>query len=72
MRTVIAHGHIFKNAGTTFDWSLLQNFQADFLDHREDEIMRRKGAEHVRDLLTELPSLKALSSHHLCHPLPEI
>ena len=33
--------HIFKNAGTTFDWSLRNNFGEGFLDHREDVLMRR-------------------------------
>ena len=72
MRKVIAHGHIFKNAGSTFDWSLQRNFADSFLDHREDGLMRKQGAAHVRELLNERPGLEAFSSHHLCNPLPEL
>ena len=72
MRFVIAHGHIFKNAGTTFDWSLRKNFGTGFLDHRDDKAMRQIGAAHVAELLTTLPELRAISSHHLCRPLPEL
>ncbi len=71
MRVVIAHGHIFKNAGTTFDWSLQRNFGDGFLDHRDDKKMRERGASHLLELVREQPGLQALSSHCLCRPLPE-
>jgi hypothetical protein len=69
-RTVILHGHIFKNAGTTFDWSLKRNFGEGFVDHREDREMRRQGADYLLRYLQERPGVVALSSHHLCCPLP--
>lgn len=72
MRAVIAHGHIFKNAGTTFDWSLQRNFGDHFLDHRQDQLMKEKGAAHVAELVASGPALQAFSSHHLCSPLPDI
>lgn len=72
MRVVLAHGHIFKNAGTTLDWSLQRNFGEDFLDHRDDKIMREHGTRHIGELLAEKSELKALSSHHLVHRLPEV
>jgi hypothetical protein len=71
MRTIIAHGHIFKNAGTTFDWSLQRNFAGGFLDHRDDKNMRERGAAHLLALAGEQPGLRALSSHFLCRPLPQ-
>ena len=52
MRHIILHGHIFKNAGTTFDWSLQKNFGKNFLDHRKDLLMRREGRGHIEELLT--------------------
>ena len=70
MRQLLAHGHIFKNAGTTLDWSLQRSFGDGFLDHREDQRMREEGASLVLELLEQQPELKALSSHHLCWPLP--
>ena len=70
MRYVITHGHIFKNAGTTFDHSLKQAFGKDFCDHRDDKDMRRGGAEYLKQFILDNPNLKAISSHHLCNPLP--
>ena len=72
MRVVIAHGHMFKNAGSTFDWSLERNFGDDFLDHRDDKVMRQRGDKHILELLSEHPDLKAISSHHLYQPLPDV
>jgi hypothetical protein len=70
MRHVILHGHIFKNAGTTFDWSLQNNFGDNFLDHRQDQLMRTEGRAHVEELLTTERELCALSSHHMTNDLP--
>lgn len=68
MRVVLAHGHIFKNAGSTFDWSLERNFSQRFLDHRDDKAMRKGGTEHLRELLSDREDLVAVSSHHMCPP----
>lgn len=65
MRSVIAHGHIFKNAGTTFDWALKKNFGNAFCDHRDDHLMRKDGALYVETLLRDNTSLRAISSHHM-------
>ena len=72
MRRVLAHGHIFKNAGTTLDWSLARSFGDNFLDHRDDRIMREHGTRHIAELVRERPGLTALSSHHLVHQLPQV
>lgn len=69
MRNVIIHNHLFKNAGTTFDWSLERNFGDAFLDHRDDMEMQQ-GATYLGPFLLHHPELKALSSHHLKFPLP--
>ncbi len=66
MRTVIAHGHIFKNAGSTLDWSLKRNFGKGFCDHRDDVPMRRQGADYLNEFLNQNPQIQAISSHHLC------
>lgn len=70
MRYVITHGHIFKNAGTTFDHALEKAFGKDFCDHRDDMAMRKGGSEYLKQFIMDNPSLKAISSHHLCNPLP--
>ena len=72
MRHVILHGHIFKNAGTTFDWSLERCFGEGFVDHRDDKTMRERRARYLAELVSETPQLRALSSHHLCSPRPEM
>ncbi|RJQ50273.1 MAG: hypothetical protein C4526_12310 [Nitrospiraceae bacterium] len=70
-RTVIIHCHIFKNAGHTFDWSLKNNFGESFLDHRDSEKMKR-GAGYLGGFISESRNLKALSSHHIRFPLPDV
>lgn len=72
MRSVLLHGHIFKNAGTTLDWSLERNFGGGFVDHRRDDVMRSQGGKHIASLLLEDPSIMAISSHHMPGNVPEI
>ena len=68
-RPVILHCHIFKNAGTTLDWSLQRQFGAGFLDHRDDDAMRQ-GASFLGPYIRNHPELRAISSHHVQFPLP--
>jgi hypothetical protein len=69
-RPVIVHCHIFKNAGTTLDWSLQRQFGSGFVDHRDDDSMR-KGAAFLGPFLQSNPDISAISSHHVQLPLPE-
>jgi hypothetical protein len=64
-RKVIIHKHLFKNAGTTFDWSLKENFGDAFYDHRDDLPMRKEGQIYLIDFLKKNPKILALSSHHV-------
>ena len=68
-RTVILHNHFFKNAGTTIDWALKKNFGESFVDHRDD-VQMEQGHVYLSNYLEHNPYIKALSSHHLAHPLP--
>ncbi len=70
MRYIITHGHIFKNAGTTFDSALERAFGKDFCDHRDDKSMLQGRANYLTQFILDNPDMKALSSHHLCNPLP--
>ncbi|MDO8862509.1 hypothetical protein Q6D67_12430 [Haliea sp. E1-2-M8] len=72
MRNIILHGHIFKNAGTSLDWSLTRSFGDAFLDHRDDQAMRRHGGCHLAEVLAENRDLMALSSHHLPRDIPAL
>ena len=71
MRHVLLHGHIFKNAGTTLDWSLRRCFGDGFCEHRVDRDMR---LEPTRTLACALEDerIVALSSHSLPSPLPAL
>lgn len=66
-RRIIAHAHIFKNAGTTIDAILESNFGERFLDDRNDKIMA-KDMKYAHQLVVDNPQLQAFSSHSL--PLP--
>ena len=68
-RHVIVHAHMFKNAGTTLDWSLQRSFGEQHLDHRDDDRMR-EGANYLTEFLQAQPELEALSSHWITFPLP--
>jgi len=70
-RTVIIHRHLFKNAGTTFDSILENNFGDAFCDHREDVPMRKIGEDYLLDFLKQNPQIKALSSHHIWFKMPQ-
>ena len=60
---------MFKNAGTTLDWSLRRCFGAELDDHRDDEAMRN-GGSYLSHYLRDQPHISALSSHWL--PIPPI
>ncbi len=70
-RLVIVHNHLFKNAGSTIDWALARELGTAFVQHWDDDGMRR-GASYLGDYLREHPSVAALSTHHLTLPLPEV
>lgn len=70
-RTILIHCHMFKNAGTTFDWSLQRNFGELFLDHRDDEPMRNQKG-YLYDYLQKHKDIVSLSSHHIQLPLPVV
>lgn len=69
-RAIIIHGHMFKNAGTSFDWSLARSLAGGFIDHRDDEDMQG-GAGYLERWLRATPHCRALSSHWITPPLPQ-
>ena len=66
-RPVLLHLHLFKNAGTTFDWSLERHFGHAFCEHRDDAAMRGQPG-YLRRSLEADSGLRSLSSHWL--PMP--
>jgi len=61
-RDIIIHIHIFKNGGTTFDNILRSNFGKEFIDHRDDMIVRN-DSEFIKQFTILNPDMKAFSSH---------
>ena len=62
LRHIILHHHIFKNAGSTLDFSLISQFKTNFmhLEEGENPIHGNKLVE----ILDCHPGLKAVSSHN--------
>ncbi|WP_439107240.1 hypothetical protein [Congregibacter sp.] len=71
MRPVLLHAHLFKNAGTTLDWSLARSFSTGFCDHRDDASMRG-NPQYLAEYLMDNQQIRALSSHWMPFPLPEL
>lgn len=71
MRDVLLHAHIFKNAGSTLDWSLARSFGGGFLEHRADKSMRQASRETLAGVLKDR-KLRAISSHALPCPVPSL
>ena len=70
-RAILLHAHMFKNAGTTFDWSLERCLGKGFVDHRDDEAMGQ-GAQYLEAFVRARPQLVALSSHWPGLPPPQL
>ncbi len=71
-RTVIVHYHLFKNAGTSVDAILRKNFGDGWAAREYVKQSRPEMAASVRAFLLEHPEIKALASHTLLLPPPEL
>lgn len=69
---ICVHFHLFKNAGTTVDWSLKRNFGNHFFSMDDGKEPRgHYSAKDVNVFLRNHPLCRALSSHKIKFPLPE-
>ena len=72
VRYVLVHYHIFKNAGTTIEYSLDREFGEKFrIVHGPDPDSVLTGVDLAR-FLEANPDVDAVSSHHLKLPIPQI
>ena len=71
-RLLVLHYHTFKNAGSSFDETLLQSFGPQWGEQEFDTGGGRSNAQAVEAYLRDNPQLKALSSHTALLPLPRI
>lgn len=67
---VIVHCHIFKNAGSTFDWSLRRQFGERMMEHKgaNGTVLTAEDLKRI----VEGGSVRAVSSHAVHLPLPVI
>jgi hypothetical protein len=70
-RTVILHCHLFKNAGTSLDHILKQNF-ADRWVTREFDMGKGGNTGQVENWILSSPKAVAFSSHTMTGPLPSL
>lgn len=70
---VCLHFHIFKNAGTTIDWTLKKFFLNQHLtmDEQAKSPTEIFSWHQVIDFLNKHPTVKAFSSHLIRFPIPE-
>jgi hypothetical protein len=71
-RTVLIHYHIFKNAGTTVESVLHENFGSRFSRFDGTEYSAVLTNETFLTFLNDHPSICASSSHHLRPPKPVV
>lgn len=71
MRTVILHYHLFKNAGTSLDRILKDNFAEAWLT-AEFSPSGGNNTDQVVSWIAETPDAVAYSSHTFLGPLPQI
>lgn len=69
MRTVILHYHLFKNAGTSLDQVLKDNFGKAWVTR---EFPGQNNMAQVEAWIRDTPEAVAFSSHTMMGPLPQI
>ncbi len=70
-RNIILHFHIFKNAGSTIEWILKNNFPKNTLSidgKNPGDIIK---IDEVIDILKKKSSIKTVSSHQIRFPIPK-
>ncbi len=71
MRHIVLHNHLFKNAGTSVDHILQQNFKTKWISAE----FKSEGFENTNDLeqlINANPQAVAFSSHTIRGPLPQM
>lgn len=71
MRFVLLHYHILKNAGTTVEEILYQNFRERLLRFDIPDRDEQVTNSHLLSLLDTHPNVSAVSSHQIYYPVPQ-
>jgi len=69
-RSILLHFHMFKNAGTTIDWILKNNFLSNAIQF-DPEIPSNVNSEEILNHLNQHPHAKSFSSHQIQFPIPQ-
>jgi hypothetical protein len=72
MRFVILHYHFLKNAGMTIEDMLHRSFGSGFRSIDTPDRDGHVSTETVLSLLDQNPLLKAISSHQIRYPVPQV
>jgi hypothetical protein len=74
MRTIILHYHLFKNAGTSLDAALKENFSEDNGEWVTKEFPAQPAInrEQVKQWIIDNPQAKCFSSHTAIFPVPKV
>ena len=70
MRNILVHYHIFKNAGTSIDFILKENFKNNFLSFDGPFPFFNINQNELLKIANSNSNLQALSSHQLKLPVP--
>lgn len=74
MKTIILHYHLFKNAGTSLDAALKENFSEKDGEWVTKEFPAQpvKNREELKQWIIDNPQAKCFSSHTAIFPVPQI
>ncbi len=72
MRSVIVHYHLFKNAGSTVDHILQENFGDAWVGFDGPEAFSRISPAELAAFIVAHPGAAVVSSHQIHLPVPEI
>jgi len=71
-RIVIFHYHIFKNAGSTIDNMLKNNFGSSWVTYDGEQAHSRLSSHEIENFISNNPKCRAISSHNAILPIPKI
>lgn len=69
---VLLHYHVFKNAGSSFEWALEKNFGDSFRRYDMQTPGGVLSADDIARYIAGTPDAKAISSHQATLPPPKI
>ncbi len=72
VRNIIVHYHLFKNAGSSVDQLLKRNLGDKWMTYDGDTSNAIIACQQLEELIVNNPEVKALSSHQIIPPVPQL